>query len=545
MSWLDLADIQGNIHRPYGRFGFPFTRHLFFRINNAAAGRRFIQAVRPDVTTAEPWETIEASDGTHIHKKPPITMNIGFTYAGLHALELPTRTLRLLPDEFIDGMSCRSHILGDEGESAPDKWDRAWTGETQTTHIWISLNAPGQPDGSPQPILQEWTDKIIGRARASGGVELVTGHGADGAGQWQDSAAIMATLPDGTKVPCAKEHFQFTDGISDPVFKGQFSADYEKVMVMGGGKIAEGTFNRMTSWSALETGEFILGHVDEGQELPVATMPAGFARNGTFVAWRKLRENVEAFNAYVGEQAALWGRINGVTDQAEAVATVRAKMCGRWDSGIPLMAAPTYAECQALEAKYAAVPEIQLRKPSNDAERNLLAEYQVLLTSFRYGDDLDGSKCPFGAHIRRGNPRDMLDPELSATMGSSNLTKRRRILRRGLPYQDSTGEKGVVFMAVCSSLFRQFEFVQQQWINYGLDFDGGNDTCPMIGSRPIGTGDKPHPDLVKHMIPGAQKGAPFIAAGIPQFVDTRGGDYFFLPSMTAIRMLAMGTVDPT
>jgi len=28
-------------------------------------------------------------------------------------------------------------------------------------------------------------------------------------------------------------------------------------------------------------------------------------------------------------------------------------------------------------------------------------------------------------------------------------------------------------------------------------------------------------------------------------VETRGGDYFFIPSMTALRMIAKGIVDPT
>ena len=28
-------------------------------------------------------------------------------------------------------------------------------------------------------------------------------------------------------------------------------------------------------------------------------------------------------------------------------------------------------------------------------------------------------------------------------------------------------------------------------------------------------------------------------------VETRGGDYFFVPSMTCLRMIAMGIVDPT
>jgi hypothetical protein len=38
---------------------------------------------------------------------------------------------------------------------------------------------------------------------------------------------------------------------------------------------------------------------------------------------------------------------------------------------------------------------------------------------------------------------------------------------------------------------------------------------------------------------------PFVASGLPQFVSTRGGDYFFAPSMTALRMIGTGVVDPT
>ena len=31
---------------------------------------------------------------------------------------------------------------------------------------------------------------------------------------------------------------------------------------------------------------------------------------------------------------------------------------------------------------------------------------------------------------------------------------------------------------------------------------------------------------------------------LPDFVELRGGDYFFLPSITALGMIAMGLVDP-
>ena len=33
----------------------------------------------------------------------------------------------------------------------------------------------------------------------------------------------------------------------------------------------------------------------------------------------------------------------------------------------------------------------------------------------------------------------------------------------------TTSEHGIIFMALNASLFRQFEFVQQQWIEYGND----------------------------------------------------------------------------
>jgi hypothetical protein len=37
----------------------------------------------------------------------------------------------------------------------------------------------------------------------------------------------------------------------------------------------------------------------------------------------------------------------------------------------------------------------------------------------------------------------------------------------------------------------------------------------------------------------------FICAAMPRFVKTRGGDYFFIPSLTALRMIGEGIIDPT
>jgi hypothetical protein len=107
-----------------------------------------------------------------------------------------------------------------------------------------------------------------------------------------------------------------------------------------------------------------------------------------------------------------------------------------------------------------------------------------------------------------------------------------------------SAEHGIVMLVVCASLFRQYDFVQQQWLNYGLDANAGNDTCPLVGNHASGDG---HGPKAKFVIPSdPQTGRPpFVVEGLPQFVETRGGEYFFVPSMTALRMIGMGTIDPT
>ncbi len=94
---LDLADIQGNILIPYAKQGFFKGRFMLFHIDkdNADAGRKFVTELLPKITTALPWPSAQP---------PAVTINVAFTWYGLLALGLPTRTLRGMPDEFIDGM---------------------------------------------------------------------------------------------------------------------------------------------------------------------------------------------------------------------------------------------------------------------------------------------------------------------------------------------------------------------------------------------------------------------------------------------------------
>jgi Dyp-type peroxidase family len=264
-------------------------------------------------------------------------------------------------------------------------------------------------------------------------------------------------------------------------------------------------------------------------------MPLGFSRNGTFMAYRKLHQNVATFDKFMTETAARFGAVYGIADPTDALETLKAKIAGRWSDGVPLARAPNAAEWRKFNDQFPEVPP---------EDRDGYARRNHALIDFVYKEDPQGLKCPITSHMRRVNTRDGLAPR--GTEGSV-LNNRRRILRRGLPYGDGSpgvpdsAEHGIIMLVVCASLFRQFEFVQQQWLNYGLDANAGNDTCPLVGNHSTSA------PKAKYAIASDPKSGrpPFIVEGIPQFVETRGGEYFFVPSMTALRMIGMGTVDPT
>lgn len=519
---LDLADIQGNVLTAYGKLGFPKGRVLLFNVSNAAAGCAFVEALRPLVTTALRWPSSKAiATGAREVSRPFATLNLAFTWRGLLALGVPVRTLRGMPDEFIDGMAARARMLGDDFPAdSPGRWDEVWRPGAATVHILIMLNAQADQAGAARPELDLLTDRLRALAQASGtGVTLLSGHGPARA-DVQELSALYEDDGRGGAQPTPLEHFGFVDAISDPVFHGQLPEHGARGRAIGGGKL-----DRDGAWSPLATGEFLLGYVDEAQEMAGAAMPLAFSRNGTFFAYRKLHQNIEPFTAMIEAAAPRFGAVAGVADPADARMLLMAKIAGRWPDGLPLEAYPTLEEWRAGEPLLAQA-----------------AQNPRVLNAFTYGGDRDGSRCPMGAHVRRMNPRDALDPlgpKKSGGSAGSALNNRRRILRRGLPYGSAgaaDGEHGIVLLALCASLSRQFEFVQQQWLNYGLDFNAGNDACPLVGNHPPGA---------KFVIPAGPDGTPFLLGELPQFVETRGGDYFFTPSLTCLRMIGQGLVDPT
>ena len=294
--------------------------------------------------------------------------------------------------------------------------------------------------------------------------------------------------------PAPVEHFGYADGFAQPDFVGGQAVD-----TPGDGKMA-----KHGKWDEIQTGEFILGYRNEADELPPSPKPWILAKNGSFMVYRKLEQDVKAFRSYVED----WGkRYSGGPEK------LMAKMVGRWRDGTPLALSP------------------------DKMDKSIVSDPQRV-NNFTYGDDPEGAKCPLGSHIRRANPRDSLGFE-------GRLATRRRIARRGLPYGSyvpegepvDDQERGIIFMALNASISRQFEFVQQQWINYGNDFALGEEADPVIGGN-HGKG--------RFVIPGDARRSeePFICIKLPSFVTVRGGGYFFLPGLTALRFLAAGNIDP-
>ena len=88
------------------------------------------------------------------------------------------------------------------------------------------------------------------------------------------------------------------------------------------------------AWRALRAGEFVLGYDDEDGGPPPAPA-APLHRNGSFMVWRKLRQDVAGFRAWLAEAAGSTGYDEGL---------LAAKVIGRWPDGSPLILRPRYGD---------------------------------------------------------------------------------------------------------------------------------------------------------------------------------------------------------
>ena len=219
-------------------------------------------------------------------------------------------------------------------------------------------------------------------------------------------------------------------------------------------------------------------------------------RNGTYVGLRKYQSRVGTFNRFL--------QAHGETeDERERLA---AKLVGRWRSGAPLTLAP-------------------------DRDDPALGADPLRNDDFTYARDRDGRQVPLGAHMRRMNPRD----SETALLVDVNI---HRIIRRstafGAPYdpnatspQDDETSRGLFFIFLSAKAMATLEFLQQEWINNGNFMSLGEERDPNVGLQEDGATFTIPQEPVRRRI-----------HGIETFNVLRGGEYFFMPSLTALTWIA-------
>jgi Dyp-type peroxidase family len=442
---IEWNDIQGNVLRGYG---FDHGRHLVLAVDDPGRARRWLSATLPAVTTAVPWD-----------RRPVTTLNVAFTHRGLGALGVPAGALAQLPAELRQGMRARAREhLGDVGPDDPAGW--CPTGpHLPAAHVLVMVHASSAAD-CDEAVAR------IGRESSSGGLALL--H--------TERLANLAG-PDGFGAARRVEHFGFADGIVQPAVEGAMAP----TMVRG-----NGTYLGKGRWRPVPAGEFVFGYPDDDDDDPPLPGPAWLVRNGTFLVWRKLAQDVAAFRRLVLEHG---------TDHPGGADLLAAQLVGRWPDGTPF------------------ADELPDDGP------------------------LSGPACPLSSHIRRANPRHALTV-------APELVSRHRMLRRGMPYgpplapgllDDDGADRGLLFVACCADIRRQFELVQREWLNDGNAFGVGHAPDPIAGQ-----GDAPRCFAVPGT--GNRNGGPGVDArligGLPRLVRTIAGEYLFQPGLQALRQLA-------
>ncbi|HTD37384.1 MAG TPA: hypothetical protein VK669_07710 [Candidatus Limnocylindrales bacterium] len=489
---VDYADVQGIVRYGYG--ALTEACFLLLRVRDAAAARAWLRAA--PVTNA-----------VELPKPPQTALQVAFTARGLRALGVAEPVVSQFSLEFLEGMggdASRSRRIGDLGPNAPSEW--RW----------------GTGDGVPDVMLMLYA--LPGRL---GDLERAVC-----APPFDEAFALLRRLD--TSNLGDHEPFGFKDGISQPKPDWTFARD------------AAGDQLEYANLVAL--GEFLLGYPNEYAkytERPLldddastaALAPAPDAPgkrdlglNGTYLVVRDLEQDVRGFRQFVHDRA----REAGMTPEALAAAFVGRTYDG--ESPMPRSAEPIAG----------------------------VDPDEAVLNAFTYGSDPAGTRCPVGAHVRRANPRNADFPgkpagllaRIVALLGfgphgyrddTMSPTRFHRVLRRGREYGPGLSaeealqpappgdpERGLHFICVNANISRQFEFLQNAWA-MSAKFDCLNaETDPLLGTRVPSPGC---PSTSHFTVP--HEGAPRTRlAGLPRFVTLRGGAYFFLPSLRALRYFA-------
>lgn len=513
-SALDTTEIQTIVFG--GLKHHPYAASLILDLpGEAAAARKWLGETSGDVTFGD-------------QPDPDRVTLLALSASGLRKLGLDDARLASFPFAFRMGMAdpIRSNILSDTGDDKPAKW--IWGGDNAADASLILYAA--------DEALLAAAVKAAAQALADAGGSVV--HQVGFRPLEKDAQASG-----GGRRNQAKEAFGFADGVSQPIVKG-----------------TRRWLKESDAIHTVEPGEFILGYPDDrgghvfspvvasGEDphnlLPVvdpvyanghypnfdqsgASRDRDLGKNGSYLVIRQLAQDVAAFDQSVAQAAAQCADHAGMPpglNQWQREQWVAAKMVGRWRDGTSLVRYPHRPGTGWSEDP---------ADPGADGPIDVEPDNGFLLGA----EDPIGHRCPFGAHVRRTNPRDTLTP---GSMEQLAINNRHRILRMGRRYEayehGGTSEtEGLFFMCLNSELERQFEFIQQTWV-MAMQFMGvENEVDAILGRGSHKPDDSPH-KTARLTIPTPH--GPIYVRNLRDVVQVRGGGYFFLPSKSALAWLS-------
>jgi len=390
------ADVQAGIVTRYD--GITHGALVLLRVTDAAAARQCLAALPVRVAGDE------AVAGVHC--------NVAFTLQGLRALGVPPWRIDMLPQEFIEGMETRAGLLGDVRTNHPNLWRRPRLNVRPNTELDLA---------SVHVVVQY---RIADRATAA--YTLHPALSAEAACFNPSSGFALLAIEAMRSWPDAqnntREHFGFTDGISQPLTDGPPAAP--------------------TFWKdRVERGEVLLGYPNQRGDGPYPPQEDRLLDNGSFLVLRKIRQRVDVLDALLKRHYP-----NSDAASAQARIAIRERMMGRRQNGQPLVTGN-----------------------NNAGSGNL--------NDFDYARDSNGAQCPFHSHARRTNPRAGEHIPRIVRRGMSYGPRDEAELAT---------ERGVYFMAHCASIAEQFEVIQRWVAGGNSSGVGSAQSDPYLGVPPPG-----------------------------------------------------------
>jgi len=491
METIEWQDVQRIVLSGYPRL--PCSAYVLWRFKSV------------DRVLKKQWlaELVKKLTPAVLHDPSKPATNLALTASGLRHLGIAEPELNSFSLEFLEGMAPRpasetqiprrTNILGDLGASSPACWD--WGGWDRNRDI----------DGL---LLLFATDETSLK-------ELIRSEGE----QLDRVAERDPIVLRGHFRPEMREHFGYVDGLSQPKIEGRPKRDKT------GAPDKHDPF-RIKPGSEVKPGEFLLGYLNERRARVTNGEDRDIRRNGTYLVFRQLEQDVVAFNAFLSEVAKRIG---------ENEEWVAARLLGRWRNGDPLVAgspAAQAANLKELDAKAADAkgPDGKTADAGQSDAKPADSKNRFLY----YYEDRSGLTCPIGAHIRRANPRDSLGPDPETAL---RLSKMHRIIRRGRPYGEKLqpdaahrdgdkAERGMLFIALNADIAGQFELIQHSWLN-NPRFNG-----LYTGTDPISHFSDDESITIQNRPANLHLHRP------APFVRVRGGAYFFLPGLRALQDIA-------